>query len=83
MGMIIVLSSSAQAAPTHTIDWVAHKQQKSDSHNSETGKSKIMVPADSETVEDLCPGSETSTFLLHPYMAEGAGGLSVVNFIRH
>ena len=37
----------------------------------EAGKSKVKVPANSVSGEELLPGSETDVFSLCPHMAEG------------
>lgn len=50
----------------------------------EAQKSKIMPPEDFVSVpsENLLPGSQISTFLFRPYMAEGVRKLSGAYFIR-
>lgn len=49
---------------------------------SETGSSKVKVPADSMSFGSPFPGSQTADFLLCPHPVEGETELSGVSFLR-
>ena len=48
----------------------------------EAGKSKVKVPANSVSGEELLPSSQTAIISLCPHMEEGVKELSGVTFIR-